>query len=399
MIEIAGEEAASLIPMLTIGNYQQNAISLYFHVPFCKKKCDYCHFYVIPDKAPFKALLMEGFVWEWERWADKIQGKNLVSIYFGGGTPSLLGPHLILDILDLVNKTLPFDNQSIEITLEANPETFDAALIKAYADAGINRLSIGIQTLDNQLLQILGREHDAKVAWDAVITAYDAGIRNLSIDLMYDLPKQTLKSWEDTLKQASTLPITHLSLYNLTIEPHTVFFKYKNSLEKMLPNEEQSLRMHEKAIEVLERAGIAQYEISAFAKNGLYSRHNVGYWIGRPFLGFGPSAFSYFNHQRFRNIAHLHRYHAKLKSKESPIDFEETLDENARIRELLVIRLRLLEGVDLAAFEEHFGKLSSSIHEDLLRCHELGLISIEGNLVKLSSKGRLFYDTLAEEVI
>jgi len=328
---------------------------------------------------------MEGFAKEWARLKPLTQGKGLKSLYFGGGTPSLLGPEKIQEILTWLEPP-----SGIEITLEANPENMTEESMRGYAQAGINRVSIGIQTLDNAMLKKLGRLHDGQKAQQAVLTTIAVGIENISVDLMYDLPGQDLLQWENTLDQVCRLPITHLSLYNLTIEPHTVFFKQRQLLEKILPNEEVSLQMYEMAVAKLSSAGLAQYEISAFAKPGFHSRHNVGYWTGRPFLGLGPSAFSYWENRRYRNIANLNKYHQL----ENPVDFEEELPELSRMRELLAIRLRLTKGIDLREWkldEETRHVLEELITQELL-------VKTESNL-RMTRKGILFYDTIAAEII
>jgi len=218
-----------MIGNLILPNLSKTDISLYFHIPFCTRKCDYCHFYVLPDKEPWKVQLMEGLLLEWQRQLPLLQNKNIVSIYFGGGTPSLLGPERVATILEWIQETCPFSLQHTEITLEANPENVTLPLMQAYAAAGINRISLGIQTLSDSLLATLTRQHNAQRAIDAVWLTSQAGVKNISIDLMYDLPGQDLSSWEKTLSEAIKLPITHLSLYNLTLEPHTVFFKKKGT--------------------------------------------------------------------------------------------------------------------------------------------------------------------------
>jgi oxygen-independent coproporphyrinogen-3 oxidase len=216
---------------------------------------------------------------------------------------------------------------------------------------------------------------------------------------MYDLPEQTLMHWQQTLSAIRELPITHLSLYNLTIEPHTLFFKKKTLLAKLLPDEETSLKMYEKAVHALAQQGLQRYEISAFAKPGYESQHNTGYWTARPFLGFGPSAFSYWGGKRFRNVAHLNRYCQALKKGESPIDFEEKLDDIASRRELLVIRLRLCEGVDLTRFQQNHGALDSETHKTLADLILQGLIRKAQDHLFLTPRGILFYDTVASELI
>lgn len=342
---------------------------------------------------------MEGLLLDIALWAPHLANKKITSIYFGGGTPALLGAKPLLQLLDAVRTYVPFNSYDIEITLEANPETVTLELMRDYAAAGVNRISIGVQSLDDDLLRKLGRTHHAAAAIKAIETTAAAGISNISIDLMYDIPCQTLSSWQHTLKQASTLPIMHLSLYNLTIEPHTVFFKYQEALRKELPDAECSTQMYKMAVDALENCGLHQYEISAFARNGQYSRHNTGYWIGRPFLGFGPSAFSYWQGKRFRAVAHLQRYVEALRTGRSPIDFSEELEPEKHRRELFVIALRLRDGVDCAAFERLHGFLDAETRRVLKVLEEQGLLEKHGNIVMLTERGVLFYDTVAVELI
>jgi putative oxygen-independent coproporphyrinogen III oxidase len=336
---------------------------------------------------------MVGFQREWRHWFPYLQDKTIRSVYFGGGTPSLLGPERIAEILSWIGSPIE------EVTLEANPEQVTPALMAAYREAGINRVSLGLQTLDDQLLARLSRTHTAKQAIEAVEAVVTSGIANLSVDLMYDIPYQTLSSWQQTLERLAPLPISHLSLYNLTFEPHTPFYKRRSRLQPAVPDPDASLQMYLSAVEKLQEMGLEQYEISAFAKKGFQSRHNVGYWTARPFLGFGPSAFSYWEGRRFRNVAHLQRYSKALEAGHSPIDFTEALEDGARRRELLAIQLRLVEGVNLPLFEERHGPLDEEVKATLLHLQELGLLEWQDDLITLLPKGRLFYDTVAVELI
>ena len=204
---------------------------------------------------------------------------------------------------------------------------------------------------------------------------------------------------ENSLAQLSKLPITHLSLYNLTIEPNTLFFKYREKLQKEVADPEVCTQMYQAAVEKLHQIGLEQYEISAFARPGFYSRHNTGYWTGRPFLGFGPSAFSYWDGARFRNKANLQHYLSALKAGNSPIDFSETLETSKRQRELLAIALRLLQGVDLLSFEQQHGKLNADLYDTIEKLIQHDLLERNGHLLRLSKKGILFYDTIASELI
>lgn len=383
------------------GQRHGNEISLYFHIPFCTKKCDYCHFFVLPDKDVYKTQLIEGLHRELDLWASHLQNKRLVSIYFGGGTPSLLGASLLAQILSKVGSIVPFNPNEIEITLEANPELLTQHLMEEYLQAGVNRVSIGIQSLDDRLLKVLGRLHESTTAIKAVEITSTAGIKNISIDLMYDIPGQTLQSWCHTLQQIKSLPITHLSLYNLTIEPHTVFFKYQEALRKQLPDADSSTAMYRTAIDTLADCSLAQYEISAFAKHDLFSRHNVGYWTARPFLGFGPSAFSYWEGRRFRNIANLNKYLKSLENDKLPVDFTEELTPIRRRKELLAIALRLKKGVDLTAFEQNYGPLDIDTRITMEQLQRNGWLEKDEdkNIIKLSETGMLFYDSVAVEII
>ena len=367
--------------MLTTGE-----CSLYFHIPFCSRKCPYCHFYVAADIQSSKDLLLEALELEWALQKEKLQGKKIVSIYFGGGTPALFGAYAIRTILSWIS--IP---PNCEITLEANPEEITLELMQAYKECGINRVSIGVQSLDNALLKILGRGHTAQKALDSIEICVHAGIKNISIDLMYEIPHQTLAIWEETLSQLSDLPITHLSLYNLTIEPRTLFFKRSPQLLPHLPSPETCLEMLNAATTHLEKIGLKRYEISAFAKDSQVSCHNLGYWQGRPFLGFGPSAFSYWEGSRFRNIAHLQKYAQKLKESKSPIDFEETLPYPANLHERLAIALRCLEGITVKDYP-----VDSHLYDELVN---EGWLTLENDRARLTPEGLLFYDSVAEAII
>lgn len=350
--------------------------SIYIHIPFCSKKCPYCHFYVVKENERLKALYLEAIRQEIAMRSPF--KKELVSLYFGGGTPSLFSPDEIASIIDIP--------PHVEVTLEANPEDVSLEKMRAYRDLGINRISLGIQSFDETLLTLLGRGHLAKMGFEAIETTFRAGFDNISIDLMYDLPGQTLESFEKSLLIASSLPISHLSLYNLTIEPHTSFFKREKELRTTMPDESLSLKLLQMAVKHLESAGLKRYEISAFGKKSI---HNSGYWEGRPFLGFGPSAYSDWDQSRFQNSPNIIDYAKKIQNGEFPITFSEKLSFEARQRELLAIGLRLLEGVIYNGCAEK--EVAHLISQNLLEYHM-------GRL-RLTDQGALLYDTVAEEII
>lgn len=355
--------------------------SLYWHFPYCTRKCPYCHFYVIPKQDPHNFL--KGLLKEWEMRLPQITGKRLSSIYFGGGTPTLF----LEGIAAILKKiTAP------EITVETNPEDVTPELIKALYNLGVNRLSIGVQSLDNTLLKHLGRNHTAQDAIDAIHLAKKGGIENISIDLMYELPHQTLNAWKETVKQAAALPITHLSLYNLTFEPRTLFYKKEKELRPHLPDEKTCLKMLDFACDTFEKEGLKRYEISAFARNDQVSIHNTGYWTGREFLGFGPSAFSFLKGKRFRNVCHMNKYLKALEQNTFPVDFEEHLPFPASLHEQIAVGLRLFKGITLK-------DLPSETHILLQKLDKEGWIHYSQNHARLTEQGKLFYDSVAEEII
>lgn len=376
-------------------NGREQEYSLYFHIPFCTKKCDYCHFYVIPDQEKLHKRYIATLEKEWQLRPRSIKSHRLRSIYFGGGTPSLLSPSLIASILSWIDHDL----SHIEITLEANPEFFTLDLARGFREVGINRLSIGIQSFNPEDLKNLSRTHNAKQGIQAVEYAKAAGFDNISIDLMYDLPSQSLKNWQENLNIAFSLPITHLSLYNLTIEPHTPFWKRRNILEKQMPEEKLSLRFLEEAIEASDKNNFQRYEISAFSKQNYASCHNMGYWTGRPFLGFGPSAFSYLEGRRFRTCSNFLRWIKKVEEGNEIHDFEETLSKENQQKELLALHLRLLQGFSLDKFIESWGLIPKEILDLFETWIEKGWLTKHNDLFFLTKEGALFYDTLASEII
>lgn len=369
-------------------------ISLYFHIPLCKRKCPYCHFYVTQDRPSAHSGLVEALHLEIEQIRSHLVGNEVVSVYFGGGTPFLLNPEEVAGLINAVPRA-----DVCEITIEANPEDVTCPKVRAFSEAGVNRLSLGVQSLDNALLKRLGRGHTAQRALEALDEVRQGGVENVSIDLMFDIPGQDFKSWDATLLQVEMLPITHLSLYNLTIEPKTAFARQREALLPLIPSDEEGVKMWEHAVEAFEGMGLERYEISAFAKPGCHSRHNLGYWTGRPFWGLGPSAFSYWKGRRFRNVPSLKQYCAALKKGTSPVDFEEKLNFPDDLHELLAIGLRQVLGVDLGGFQRSFGGLPDSTKERLESLRNEGFLFRDGDRIALTKQGLLFYDTVAERLI
>ena len=324
---------------------------------------------------------MQALALEWEMLRPLLEGKEIVSVYLGGGTPSQLGKARIEEILSW----LPTHAPNCEITLEANPEDITAELLSIQ---GINRISMGVQSFDNRLLQTLGRGHTAECAKEAV-HACSMAYGNVTIDLMYELPGQRLEHWRSSLETAADLPLHHLSLYNLTFEEGTAFTRKKERLTPLLPPEDEREAFFLLPEQILP---LKRYEISAFAKPGFESRHNTGYWQGRPFLGFGPSACSFWDGARMRNRASLVHWQRSLEQGQSPIDFKERLDPEPSLREHLIIGLRLFQGVEQRPLPNETAQLIDGLIEQ-------GLIESSESRWKLTTKGRLFHDTVAETLV
>ena len=369
-------------------------LSIYIHIPFCTKKCPYCHFYVIGDNERLKDMLLQALIHEIGSISSMLQNRPLVSIYFGGGTPSLFGPNRIEKVLTLFS----FD-RSCEITLEANPEESTQDMIQDYRSIGINRLSFGVQSFQESELKLLGRLHSGEQAKKAIHDAFNAGIENITLDLMYETPKQTLDTFKHSLYTATSLPISHLSLYNLTFEEKTPFLRKESELRPLIVDDAVGTHMYEEAVSILSNGGLHQYEVSAFCRNDMISRHNIGYWTGREFLGLGPSAFSFYGSKRYRNIANLKRYSALVQAGMSPVDFVDDVDAAARRKELLALHLRLLCGVCLSQFEKTFGILECETNKALDSLILRGFLKRNTDHVALTRRGLLFYDTVASEII
>lgn len=320
------------------------------------------------------------------------------SIYFGGGTPTLFGVDRLRILLETIRKEIT-PTTDVEITIEANPETLTREYLHSLRQIGMNRLSVGVQSLDSDLLQMLGRNHTVQTIEKALLNAHEVGFNNISIDIMYEIPKQTWESWEKTVNRALYLPITHISLYNLTFEEGTPFYKKYDHLKTYLPSQEEGAKMLQYAVTTWEAAGMKRYEISAFARQEKYrSQHNLGYWTGRLFLGLGPSAFGYINGERMQNMFPLKRYAEALVQGKEAVHFREKLEYPNNMRELLAIHLRVLEGVPLKKFRNLYAmdEETEKVIESLIK---KGWIQKAVKYLQLTQTGILFYDCVAIELI
>lgn len=392
-------------------------LGIYIHIPFCIKKCPYCDFTsftpgTLPEDQYIKALIREMEV----RKAEVEEEVKVETIYFGGGTPSLLSPKGVAYVLKKISET--FILKEPEVTIEANPGTVDLNKLKGFRDAGVNRLSLGIQSLNDRLLSVLGRIHDRKEALNAYESARKAGFQNIGIDLIHSVPGELLSDWEGDLKEAISLRPEHISAYNLTIEEETHFFHQQEKGLLGLPREEEQIAMFLETERILGNAGYEHYEVSNYALPGFRSRHNQIYWKGGEYLGLGVSAHSYRGlspftdeAQRSRrigtvpgqdwgirraNTSNLEEYFRLIKEKVNAIIEEEALTREKAMGEAVFLGLRMMEGIDLSYFKDRFGIGIDAAYPDAVK--DLmgdGLLESEGGCLRLTKKGILFLNDVS----
>ena len=372
--------------------------ALYIHIPFCHRKCGYCDFYSEAwnntDHAPFiRALEHELHM----RADDPVWlNRTFDTIYIGGGTPSVLNPALPGRLLDTIRKKLSVSDTA-EVTIEVNPESVDSDKLKSYRDMGINRISIGVQSLDDRELRILGRLHTAADAYRAVEQALHAGFDNISIDLMFAIPGQKLEKWQQNVNAAVQLCVQHLSMYGLTYEPDTPFDRKRKAGTLRPAMEETERAMYLGAIESAGAYGFLQYEISNFALTGYSSQHNQKYWDGNPYLGLGPSAHSYIKPVRSWNVASIAVYQQLLDNGKLPVAGRETLSLEQQEIEFVMLRLRTREGLDMGQYHKRFNAVfSQKYNVPLTRLEKAkaSVLKIDGNSIRLTPHGFLLYDEI-----
>lgn len=333
------------------------SFGLYIHFPFCSKICPYCDFYVLRESENKRSAFLTYYEKELKLLSEQkpeLFSQKLETIYFGGGTPSLLEAEQLAGLLKLIKSCFGI-SANVEISLEANPNDLLGDKPKAFRRLGINRLSIGAQSLNETELTTLGREHSAEQAEETAENAKKSGFENFNIDLIFGAPGQTVVSWKQTLEKAVKWQSAHISTYSLTIEERTSFYKLQQAGKLHLPPDEICQEMYLKGVELLEKHGYEQYEISNFARPGFQSRHNRNYWQRKNYLGLGPSAHSFSNNRRWANVRSLRIYQRKLDDSESPFEFEETIDQKKALEEALLLGLRQKEGICLENLKKEFG--------------------------------------------
>ena len=371
-----------------------NPLAIYIHVPFCRQKCAYCDFASFPGKEGLWQRYFDALAGEISSWGDELRVREARSIFFGGGTPSLVPAEHIAGILAQLKRWIPFA-PDIEITLEANPGTLNLEKLETYRAAGVNRISIGVQSFDGELLKALGRIHDPEEARNAVLLAREAGFENISIDLMYALPGQSMAQWLDTLKAAVSLPLKHISAYSLIVEEGTPMHRRVQEGRAVIPDDDAVNEMQRMAVHFLQQHGFARYEISNYARPGFESRHNMTYWQGGEYLGLGSAAHSLMNNRRFGNSPQVERY----------LDGERMLDAAQRSlqdcrEETIMLSTRTVQGLDLARWQREFGDDFLQTHAAAIgKLRGYGLIEIEDNHLRLTPVGLELQDSVVLELM
>ncbi len=374
---------------------------LYIHVPFCRRKCHYCSFYSECVKGHESGLLTADYartVWnEIAYWSERLNLPNIESVFFGGGTPSLLSPDIVAKMIERVRRFFMVA-PGAEISFEANPESIGAVgQLESLRQAGVTRLSIGVQSFDDRDLTVLGRLHSARQAREVFLAARRAGFDSINIDLMWGLPGQTVKSWLKVLDQACVLSPDHISAYCLTLDPGLPLTREVESGALSLPDDDVLSEMFVKTREKLANSGYDGYEIANFARPGHRCRHNIGYWRGEDYLGLGPGATSTINSLRWTNPPSLDIWQRNVNERVLPE--AETLCAETRSKERLMLGLRMSEGLDLSAWlKEWPGEEPASLLALLPLLEEQGLVLRSRERISLTVKGMLVSNLILERL-
>lgn len=373
---------------------QKKPTSAYVHIPFCTQICYYCDFSKVFIKNQPVDSYLEHLLEEYRSY--DIQ--QLRTLYIGGGTPTALSAQQLEFLLDGLTKNLDLSALE-ELTIEANPGDLDADKIAVLKNSAVNRVSLGVQTFDDKMLKKIGRSHLEKDIYENIDRLKLAGFDNISIDLIYALPGQTMEQVKDNVAKAIALDIPHMSLYSLILENHTVFMNRMRRGKLPLPKEELEAEMFEYIITELENAGFEHYEISNFSKPGFESRHNLMYWDNAEYFGIGAGASGYVNGVRYKNHGPIRHYMKAVEASNARIN-EEHLSQREQMEEEMFLGLRKKSGVSIRRFEEKFVTSFEELYGQVVKdlCNQ-GLLQVEGQQIRMTKKGLFLGDTVAERFI
>lgn len=363
-------------------------LGIYVHIPFCKSKCEYCDFYSVGGSRDRRTTddylqALADHIRETGRLAPE---HTVDTVYFGGGTPSFFGAENLEKILDEVQRRFHLHPEA-EVTLEANPDSVTKTALKKFLRAGFNRISIGVQSDSDEMLKKLGRPHTFEQARQAVVRAREVGFGNISLDLMYGLPNQTLTGWKETVEHVLELKPEHMSCYALKVEPNTPLWSYRDCAN--LPDDDLQADMYLAASELLRDYGYEHYEISNFAKPGFRSAHNMKYWTGGEYLGFGPTAASDFAGKRFTAVRDLRGYIDGIARHGTVLSECETVPLRERAGEYVMLRLRIAEGLEAQEYERQFLMPFAPLELLLEQLSKRGLAEREDERWRLTERGWL----------
>lgn len=368
---------------------------IYIHIPFCKQKCSYCDFHFSTTFAPYRQKMIESFIKEIEQRRGYLEGKSVGSIYFGGGTPSLLTKDELERILRAISTIFEVENGA-EVTLETNPDDCSEENLREWKELGVNRLSIGLQSFKTFDLKWMNRAHSVEESHSSVELALKTGFENITIDLMYGLPDLTDEEWKAHIQQVLDWGIPHISSYCLTVEEGTALNNWVERKKISVGGEEQESRQFEILVEMLENEGVHQYEISNFSKKGFESKHNSNYWKGEWYIGVGPSAHSFNGSSRQWNVANNHVYMSKLDKGEDYFEVEK-LTAVDQFNELVLTGLRTIYGVSLEKLES-LVPLTSEFKDKVDAYQNANWMTNQGGKLTLTKEGRLRADYIASEL-
>lgn len=376
----------------------KHRLGAYFHIPFCDTKCVYCDFFSITNHSQsekFYSAIEKEIHLFFEKF--KVEGP-VTSVYFGGGTPSLADPKDLAACVSGLKKYLPFD-PNLEVTLEANPGTLTNEKLKSLVDFGFNRISMGVQSFFEEDLKFLDRIHSADQAKNAVFQAKQNGFQNISIDLIFGLPKQSLENWKQNLEQAVKLPISHISCYNLIVEENTPLWNYVQSGKVKILPEVKNEELYEFTIEFLKSEGFEQYEVSNFCKPGFESLHNSTYWSYDNYLAFGPSAHGFLNGNRYFNGKNLTKYIEMIENGQLPHTSSELIAGKTMINEKLMLSLRISSGVGIQNIWKELSETEKkTLTAKLDKYKNQDLLIWNNDLIQPTEKGIRFADSIAEDL-
>lgn len=360
---------------------------LYIHIPFCQKKCLYCDFpsydHLTHLYQPYVAALCQ----EISSWGGVLSGSVVDTIYIGGGTPTLLPADSLKKMLEQVHKSFLID-EGAEISIEANPGTVNREKLSVLMSGGVNRISFGVQSFSNELLQAIGRIHSASQAVEAVKKAQDAGFANINIDLMYGLPGQSCEDLKASMVQAISLGVTHISAYGLKVEADTPFAAMDEKGTLALPEDDEDEEMYNFTTEYLPQRGFMRYEISNFSKPGYECRHNLKYWNFYPYIGVGAAAHSFFRHERVSNIRDVFQYITCIEKGKRPVESQEIPCIDIAMAEYIFLALRTVRGLSVLDFQDYFGrKFYPEYEKTISELMQKQLIQVKENQICLTALG------------